>query len=433
MKCASKRARLRTSRCVEEDPFPCLLQAYDPLADRADPGGAAVRRVPGRHRLPRHHLHRAARACPTPARRSGPTGMGSCPGGIANLAIATSRLGLRTSLAAAFGDDDYGDFCWRTLEEQEASTCRSSRRFEHWHSPVTVSMAVDRDRSMVTHGHPPPMPAAEMIGAAAALPGRDRDALRRRAARRARRLAQLGRAGARATARSSSPTSAGTRRAPGRARCSTSFRLPRLHAQRDRGDGLHPHRHPARRAVRARRPGAARRGHRRGQRRHGHRLHDRRGGVRARAAGDGARPDRRRRRLRRRPRARHPVRAGRWPTGWRSPALCAALAVQQFGGSLAAPGWGDIADWWHDVRERRPTTAAPTPSSLAAPLRLPRPAGARPSRSGAVRRAAATIARLRRRRWDHRPEGGRDPAGRTPEPTARPEHASRDRAEGVPP
>ena len=27
-------------------------------------------------------------------------------------------------------------------------------------------------------------------------------------------------------------------------------------------------------------------------------------------------------------------------------ALSASLAVQQFGGSLAAPGWGDIADWW---------------------------------------------------------------------------------------
>ena len=32
-------------------------------------------------------------------------GMGSSPGGIANLAVASSRLGLRTSLAAAFGDD----------------------------------------------------------------------------------------------------------------------------------------------------------------------------------------------------------------------------------------------------------------------------------------------------------------------------------------
>jgi sugar/nucleoside kinase (ribokinase family) len=91
-------------------------------------------------------------------------GMGSCPGGIANLAIATSRLGLRTSLAAAFGDDDYADFCWRTLAEQEGVDLSRSRRFKQWHSPVTVSMAVERDRSMVTHGHHAPMSATEMIG-----------------------------------------------------------------------------------------------------------------------------------------------------------------------------------------------------------------------------------------------------------------------------
>src|SRR5699024_8040951 len=29
--------------------------------------------------------------------------------------------------------------------------------------------------------------------------------------------------------------------------------------------------------------------------------------------------------------------------------LCSALAVQQFGGSLAAPGWGDIMDWWNSL------------------------------------------------------------------------------------
>src|SRR5699024_610551 len=29
--------------------------------------------------------------------------------------------------------------------------------------------------------------------------------------------------------------------------------------------------------------------------------------------------------------------------------LCSALAVQQFGGSLAAPGWGDITDWWRSL------------------------------------------------------------------------------------
>ncbi len=91
-------------------------------------------------------------------------GMGSCPGGIANLAVATSRLGLSTSLAAAFGDDAYGDFCWRTLEEQERVDLSRSQRFEHWHSPVTVSMATAGDRSMVTHGHDAPVSANTLIG-----------------------------------------------------------------------------------------------------------------------------------------------------------------------------------------------------------------------------------------------------------------------------
>ncbi len=91
-------------------------------------------------------------------------GMASCPGGIANLAIAASRLGLRTSLAAGFGDDVYADFCWQTLADQERVDLSRSRRFAEWHSPVTVSMAVQRDRSMVTHGHELPIGADRLIG-----------------------------------------------------------------------------------------------------------------------------------------------------------------------------------------------------------------------------------------------------------------------------
>lgn len=83
------------------------------------------------------------------------SGMGSCPGGIANLAVAASRLGLRTSLAAAFANDSYGDFCWETLAETEGVDLSSSRRYTRWHTPVTVSYAVESDRSMVTHSHPP--------------------------------------------------------------------------------------------------------------------------------------------------------------------------------------------------------------------------------------------------------------------------------------
>jgi bifunctional ADP-heptose synthase (sugar kinase/adenylyltransferase) len=70
--------------------------------------------------------------------------------------------------------------------------------------------------------------------------------------------------------------------------------------------------------------------------------------------------------------------------------LCSALAVQQFGGSLAAPGWGDIADWWHDVRD------ANGHASYGRSLRrryafLDDIVPTVPV--GAVRRAAATIAR----------------------------------------
>jgi sugar/nucleoside kinase (ribokinase family) len=90
-------------------------------------------------------------------------GMGSCPGGIANLAVAASRLGLRTGLAAVFGDDVYGDFLWRTLAEQEGVDLSRSERLANWHSPVTVSLAVQRDRAMVTHSHRSPIPASTLL------------------------------------------------------------------------------------------------------------------------------------------------------------------------------------------------------------------------------------------------------------------------------
>jgi sugar/nucleoside kinase (ribokinase family) len=92
------------------------------------------------------------------------SGMGSGPGGIANHEVALSRLGLRTSLAAAFGQDVYGDYCWDVLAVQEGVDLSRSRRFAGWHSPVTASLAFSRDRAMVTHGHAPPLTADELIG-----------------------------------------------------------------------------------------------------------------------------------------------------------------------------------------------------------------------------------------------------------------------------
>ncbi|GAB2585053.1 PfkB family carbohydrate kinase [Streptomyces capparidis] len=83
-------------------------------------------------------------------------GMGSSPGGIANMATAVARLGLRTTLASVFGTDVYGDYCWESLSVSEGVDLTPSWRLPGWHSPVTVSMAYEGERTMVTHEHPAP-------------------------------------------------------------------------------------------------------------------------------------------------------------------------------------------------------------------------------------------------------------------------------------
>jgi sugar/nucleoside kinase (ribokinase family) len=83
-------------------------------------------------------------------------GMGSSPGGVANMATALARLGLRTSLAAAFGDDMYGDYCREALEKGEGIDLALSHTVPGWHSPVTVSMAYEGERTMISHGHEAP-------------------------------------------------------------------------------------------------------------------------------------------------------------------------------------------------------------------------------------------------------------------------------------
>jgi sugar/nucleoside kinase (ribokinase family) len=92
-------------------------------------------------------------------------GLGSAPGGVANIAVAMSRLGLRVGLAAPFGDDLFGAYLWRTLAEQEGIDLGRSRRVPSWPTPVTVSLAYDSDRSMVTYAKPMP-DAARGPGAA---------------------------------------------------------------------------------------------------------------------------------------------------------------------------------------------------------------------------------------------------------------------------
>jgi len=101
---------------------------------------------------------------PAPGTEVWTKGMGAGPGGIANFAVALRRFGLRTALAAAFGDDVYGRYGWQILAEEEGVDLSRSRRFPDWPTPVTVSLAYHGDRALVTHGTRPPVDADELIG-----------------------------------------------------------------------------------------------------------------------------------------------------------------------------------------------------------------------------------------------------------------------------
>jgi sugar/nucleoside kinase (ribokinase family) len=327
-------------------------------------------------------------AMPTSGTEVWAEGMGSSPGGIANLAIASSRLGLRTSLAAAFGDDDYADFCWRTLSEQEHVDLGRSQRFDQWHSPVTVSMAVDRDRSMVTHGHPSPISPTDMIG----RPPRCRAVIVELSHGDAigvpdqRTWADLAR-------EDGALVFADVGWDPGGLWSPTVLdQLASCHAfMPNAAEAMAYTRtetaHDALYVLADRVPLAV--------------VTNGAEGALAIDASTGEEA----RVPALRVSALDPTGAGDvfgaglvvgtlagWPLDNRLAfaTLCAALAVQQFGGSLAAPGWGDIADWWHDVRDSRGG------SSYVSSLQrryafLEEIVPTVPI--GAVRRAAATIAR----------------------------------------
>lgn len=312
-------------------------------------------------------------------------GMGSCPGGIANLAVASARLGLRTALGAAFGDDDYGEFCWRTLAQQEHVDLTYSKRYPGWHSPVTVSVAVDDDRNMITHGHEAPECATTMIG----QPPRSRAVLTELHPR-----VPL------------TDTWADLARADGALLFAdvgfdeTGTWDRKLLDELDRCHAFMPNAVEAMAYTRTETPQDAlysladrvplavvTNGH------YGALALDSSTGeeasvpaLRVRAidatgAGDvfGA-----------------AVTLGTlagWPLADRLAfaALCSALAVQQVGGSLAAPGWGDIAEWWQQVRD-----GSGLPDAYRSAVRrryafLQEIVPETPP--GAVHRAAATIAR----------------------------------------
>ncbi|MFF0683408.1 carbohydrate kinase family protein [Streptomyces tendae] len=268
-------------------------------------------------------------------------GMGSSPGGIANMATALARLGLRTSLAAAFGDDHYGDYCWDALSRGEGIDLAPSRTVPGWHSPVTVSMAYEGERTMVSHGHEPPpeepspdCPPGARAAVASLAPGVGAPWIARAAARGTRVFADVG----------WDDTGAWDLAAlPDLAHC----------------EAFLPNAEEAMRYTGATCPRAA-----------AHALTEHVPLAVVTLGADGAYAvDRRTGESAEVPaievEALDPTGAGDvfvagfvtgtlagWPLADRLAfaGLTAALSVQEFGGSLSAPGWGEIATWWRKVQ-----------------------------------------------------------------------------------
>jgi sugar/nucleoside kinase (ribokinase family) len=91
-------------------------------------------------------------------------GLGTAPGGSANLAVALRRLGRSVGLGATFSTDMFGSYLWRILSEQEGIDLSWSLRQPDWPTPVTVSLSHDGDRSMITYQEPLPAgPAAAAV------------------------------------------------------------------------------------------------------------------------------------------------------------------------------------------------------------------------------------------------------------------------------
>ncbi|MFF7153421.1 PfkB family carbohydrate kinase [Streptomyces sp. NPDC008139] len=294
-------------------------------------------------------------------------GMGSSPGGIANMATALARLGLRTTLAAAFGDDVYGDYCWDSLSSGEGIDLEPSRRIPGWHSPVTVSMAYEGERTMVSHGHEAP-PAQESVPAcppparaAVASLGhhgragdqeRDQEWIGAAAASGTKVFADVGWD---ETGRWDPADLDGLRHcAAFLPNAEEAMRYTRTACPRE-----------AARALAERVPLAV--------------VTLGSEGAFAVDSGSGETAEV--------PalivEALDPTGAGdvfvagfvtgtlaAWPLADRLAfaSLCAALSVQEFGGSLSAPGWAEIAAWWQQTKARARAAADPGPCDPASPL-----------------------------------------------------------------
>jgi hypothetical protein len=84
------------------------------------------------------------------------------PGGIANMAIASARLGASTALRAVVGDDALSALCLERLQTDGVDVS-GVRRVPGWSIPVTASLVFAGDRALVTGGTPAPQMLSELL------------------------------------------------------------------------------------------------------------------------------------------------------------------------------------------------------------------------------------------------------------------------------
>lgn len=92
-------------------------------------------------------------APPRPGTEVWADSMAFCPGGTATVATAASRLGARSGIATAVGDDPFGRLALDFLVGESVDVSRAAV-LPQTGTPLTVSLAFDGDRAMVTHGSP---------------------------------------------------------------------------------------------------------------------------------------------------------------------------------------------------------------------------------------------------------------------------------------
>jgi sugar/nucleoside kinase (ribokinase family) len=84
------------------------------------------------------------------------------PGGMANNAVGAARLGMRSALVTAVGDDACGDLVWGPLSREARLDLSWARQVAGLETALSVVVSDERDRTLISHGALDPLPLAEI-------------------------------------------------------------------------------------------------------------------------------------------------------------------------------------------------------------------------------------------------------------------------------